>query len=169
MNYEEVEKELDNLKDYILNEIDKNEKLANPMQLLVIDFDETIRKLSLCESPIEKIMLLNLESISKSRGRVIPQYSFDDYNYRVDFYLKLDQNVNIVVECDGHDYHEKTKKQAKRDKKRDRKLQQIPEVDFVFRFTGSEIYNNPEKCASEIEEAFINLGLKRYKRNKVGD
>src|SRR5262245_34455764 len=43
--------------------------------------------------------------------------------------------IRIVVECDGHDYHEKTKWQASRDKRRDRILQRLGYR--VFRFTGS--------------------------------
>lgn len=53
----------------------------------------------------------------------------------------------FVIECDGHDYHEKTKKQAKRDKERDRNMTQLGYT--VIRFTGSEIFENPIVCARE--------------------
>lgn len=43
----------------------------------------------------------------------------------------------IAVECDGHDFHERTKEQAERDKARDRELQMLGWE--VARFTGSEI------------------------------
>lgn len=53
-----------------------------------------------------------------------------------------------VVECDGHDFHERTKEQAARDRSRDRRLQ---EAGFrVFRFTGSELYRDPLGCAVEV-------------------
>lgn len=53
-----------------------------------------------------------------------------------------------VVECDGHEFHERTKEQAKRDRSRDRRLQ---EAGFrVFRFTGSEIYRDPIGCVREV-------------------
>lgn len=42
-------------------------------------------------------------------------------------------------------YHEKTKEQAKRDKARDRYFQSLGLI--VLRYTGSEIYKNPLKCA----------------------
>ena len=60
------------------------------------------------------------------------------------------RTVPLVVECDGHDYHERTKKQAARDKARDRALQAfgLP----VFRFTGSELHKNPVKCAAEVHQ-----------------
>ncbi|MFH1538777.1 MAG: DUF559 domain-containing protein [bacterium] len=58
----------------------------------------------------------------------------------------------IIVECDGHDFHEKTKGQAKKDKQRDRILQS---TGFkVFRFTGSEIWDDPIKC---VDEVFVEL------------
>ncbi|MBA2502348.1 MAG: DUF559 domain-containing protein [Pyrinomonadaceae bacterium] len=54
----------------------------------------------------------------------------------------------IIVECDGHDFHEKTKVQAAHDKRRDRILQSLGYK--VFRFTGSEIHNNAISCALEV-------------------
>lgn len=68
---------------------------------------------------------------------------------RVDFLLILsgwpDRTTGLVVECDGHDFHEKTKEQARRDKARDRALQ---EAGFpIFRFAGSEIYADAAGCA----------------------
>lgn len=57
------------------------------------------------------------------------------------------RTYQILIECDGHDFHERTKEQAARDKKRDRFLQS--KGWQVFRFTGSEIYNDPIACARE--------------------
>ena len=54
----------------------------------------------------------------------------------------------IIVECDGHDYHERTKEQAAHDKSRDRFL--VAEGYRVMRFTGYEIYRDPLKCAREV-------------------
>jgi len=53
-----------------------------------------------------------------------------------------------VVECDGHEFHERTKEQAVRDRKRDRRLQ--AKGYRVFRFTGSEIYKDPLVPVQEI-------------------
>lgn len=65
----------------------------------------------------------------------------------VDFLLELHcgATVLLAVECDGHDFHEKTKEQARRDKARDRAIQaaSVP----IFRFAGSEIYADAGKCA----------------------
>jgi very-short-patch-repair endonuclease len=54
----------------------------------------------------------------------------------------------IIVECDGHEYHERTKEQARRDKQRDRALQSLGFI--VFHYTGSEIWEDVFKCAQEV-------------------
>lgn len=56
----------------------------------------------------------------------------------------------LIVECDGHDFHERDKKQAKRDRSRDRWA--ADNGYDVYRFTGSEIHNNPMKCADQVFE-----------------
>lgn len=55
----------------------------------------------------------------------------------------------VVVECDGHEFHERTKHQAASDKSREREIQT---AGFpVLRFTGSEIWKNPRECVSQID------------------
>ena len=56
-------------------------------------------------------------------------------------------HTQLIVECDGHDFHEKTKEQASKDKKKDRMLQACGYR--VFRFTGSDIWKDPMKCSDE--------------------
>lgn len=55
---------------------------------------------------------------------------------------------SIVIECDGHEFHERTKEQARRDKRRDRDIQESGYP--VFRFTGSEVYSDPFACAKQV-------------------
>lgn len=128
-----------------------------------------------CESPIEKLLLAALfadhrinpwtEIVFMGRSKPSKRYTRSEAifiyqqapvgKYRVDF-LILDCSVPLelkeprwmVVECDGHDYHERTKEQAKRDKQRDRYFQSRNYK--VLRFTGSEIWNDHEACADEI-------------------
>lgn len=54
----------------------------------------------------------------------------------------------VAVECDGHEFHEKTKEQASADKRRDREIQKqrVP----VFRFSGADIWRDVFECAIEI-------------------
>ncbi len=56
------------------------------------------------------------------------------------------ENV-VVIEVDGHDYHERTKEQARRDRSRDRQMMMHGWVPL--RFTGSEIYRDASACAVE--------------------
>lgn len=83
-----------------------------------------------------------------------PQFKIG--RYRVDFLIEqtvpwlpmgLGVAGRVVVECDGHDFHERTKEQAKRDRARDRHLQQQGLV--VLRFTGSEIFQDAAACVKE--------------------
>jgi very-short-patch-repair endonuclease len=56
----------------------------------------------------------------------------------------------LIVECDGHDFHERTKEQARKDRSRDRggQLAGIP----VFRFTGSELWRDALACAEQVHD-----------------
>ena len=82
---------------------------------------------------------------------VQPQYVWR--NFRIDFRISvmcegMVEPFQFFVECDGHEFHERTKEQAERDRSRDREIQSanIP----ILRFTGSEIYRNPFVCVDEI-------------------
>lgn len=127
---------------------------------------------TLCGSPIERAFLAAFLMVAREHAghvalqtgerywrswgndvteiRVWPQAQIGDY--RVDFLLThLDKfdgaMVQIVIECDGHEFHERTKAQAARDRRRDRTLQAAGYP--VHRFTGSEIYKSPVGCADE--------------------
>lgn len=56
----------------------------------------------------------------------------------------------LIVECDGHDFHERTKEQAKKDKSRDRALKMAGYE--AFHFTGSEIWGDPLACSDSVLE-----------------
>jgi very-short-patch-repair endonuclease len=88
-----------------------------------------------------------------------PQVLVD--NYRVDFVAAhrsgLDGVGFVAVECDGHQFHERNKKQATRDKARDRDLQSC---GFrVLRFTGTEIWNDPVACAGEVVDLVRDVSI----------
>lgn len=71
--------------------------------------------------------------------------------YRIDFVLafmsKNFPDLHFGVEVDGHEWHEKTKEQARRDKKRQRDL--LAAGVPIIRFTGSEVFCNAYDCAYE--------------------
>jgi very-short-patch-repair endonuclease len=53
----------------------------------------------------------------------------------------------MLLEADGHNFHDRSKKQASRDRARDRELKKLGYE--VFRYTGSDIWNDPLACATE--------------------
>ncbi len=76
---------------------------------------------------------------------LIPQFQL--CGYRIDWVYRDGQNLTFI-ECDGREFHERTKEQAARDKKRDREIQAHGPI---LRFTGSEIWADPFHCAAQIE------------------
>lgn len=74
----------------------------------------------------------------------------DNNYYKVDFVIfsEINPKIKFAIELDGHEFHEKTKEQVKKDKERERNLQKLGW--HVIRFSGSEVYNNPYKCWIEV-------------------
>lgn len=66
-------------------------------------------------------------------------------HYIVDFYVP---KANLIVECDGHDFHQKTKQQVANDNEREFDLKMAGYN--IIRFSGSQIYNRPFECAKEL-------------------
>jgi very-short-patch-repair endonuclease len=87
---------------------------------------------------------------------IAPQASIA--GYRVDFLLWFIQGgkpTGLAVECDGHDWHEKTKEQASRDKARDRAI--LAAGYPVVRFSGSDIFRDSLKCMSEVNDLLCGM------------
>lgn len=79
---------------------------------------------------------------------VSPQYKIG--NYRVDFLLVNKTHLterSVVVELDGHEFHDKNKAQRAYEKARDRFL--VRSGYRVLHFTGSEVVADPFKVAYE--------------------
>jgi Protein of unknown function (DUF559) len=76
-----------------------------------------------------------------------PNISAGGKTYRADLAF-VGKHTRLIVEADGHDFHERTKAQARHDKSRDRALQAAGWR--VMRFTGSEIYADANRCAHEV-------------------
>lgn len=84
--------------------------------------------------------------------------------YKADFLLWFSYErvvAGVAIECDGHAFHERTKEQASRDKKRDR---EILKAGFpVVRFSGSDIFKSPADCAEQVAD-LLNDALDRVSR-----
>ncbi len=112
-------------------------------------------------SPIEQIFLMEwiFGKHSEDLGvKLIPQKPIETErgNYIVDFMIIFSTSESklgrVVIELDGHDFHEKSKNQVMRDKIRERAL--ISSGATVLRFSGSEVFRNPRACVEEVV-AFI--------------
>lgn len=64
------------------------------------------------------------------------------------FVIGGEHATKLIVELDGHDFHERTPDQAQSDKSRDRELQAMGWQ--VMRFTGREVLQDPTKCYFEV-------------------
>lgn len=110
------------------------------------------------ESPIERAMVEQAHTHGYRVGKrptgsgtvaIRPQQRVG--NYRADFvvaYAFHGAEIDIAVECDGHDFHERTKAQAARDKRRDRFM--TAQGYRLLRFTGAEIHASATRCAADV-------------------
>lgn len=124
------------------------------------------------ESPIEQLLYVSLKTvaelcyiphhdIAKIDGHdyvyglnIQPQHPIK--TYRIDFYVSwsgyisspLKQSKHVAVECDSQQWHERTEKERRYEKKRDREL--ANSGIHTFRFTGKEIIEDPFKPACEV-------------------
>lgn len=130
--------------------------MALEIALHITQFNNDLNR---CESPIERIMYGHLHNrwfASDTIHALYPQQEIqcDGKTYRADFVVEA-RNIHdskpilLAVECDGHDFHEKTKRQASRDKQRDRDFQAAGYA--IMRFSGAEIVKDCGKCVAEIE------------------
>ena len=122
-----------------------------------------------CESPIEMMLALAMKYANLlDAGRYVGADVVDVSNqyeivigktskttYRVDFMIpvyfpKYGFGKSYVIECNGHEFHEKTKDQVAKDNKRQRDLTR--EGYTVINFSGSEIYNDATDCAMQIKK-----------------
>jgi hypothetical protein len=67
-------------------------------------------------------------------------------SYKLDLLL-VGPDGGVAIECDGFEWHERTKQQAAADRARDRELLAIGLA--TIRFTGSEIHHYPDRCAAD--------------------
>jgi very-short-patch-repair endonuclease len=127
-------------------------------------FSRVVRRVTpMTESPIEQHLLDAFEAVGfyysgeaggfvVSDGDVLIAPQFEIGKYRLDFLVTNKKTgEKIDVELDGHDFHERTKEQASRDKARDRYMQ--TNGFKVFRFTGSDVHQDVGRCVREVLSA----------------
>jgi very-short-patch-repair endonuclease len=79
------------------------------------------------------------------------------------FWIPNKPRINIVVECDGFVHHS-TKEAFNTDRQRDRAFKMLG-FD-VFRFSGSEIYNDPVNAPYELVQYLRSRAKERVPRAK---
>ncbi len=113
-------------------------------------------------SPIEQIFLLEWKFADLDRKlnvNLAPHepISTDDGSYEVDFLIVSKDptllTVKIAIELDGHEFHEKTQQQVRKDKVRERAI--LKQGVTVLRFSGSEIVRNGRGCVEEVEKFLL--------------
>lgn len=98
-------------------------------------------------SPIEGIALFYLIKLQSFFGTsnftINSQFKIDEFtaDFMIDF-KRSGEVKKIVIECDGHDFHEKTKEQVEKDKKRDRHF--TAKGFLLLRYSGSELVRQPD-------------------------
>lgn len=88
------------------------------------------------------------DHIAKATFAIVPQFNWG--RYRIDFAIFRSGELALFVECDGHNFHERTPDQALRDRTKDREIQAAGLK--ILRFTGREIHRNAIGCAAEVME-----------------
>lgn len=156
--------ENNNVEDYLIDEL--KEHIGILFNKLNNNFIEAIYN---CESPIEQLLAIEMERVGLRYINLYnPFIEIIDIEkqaeikcgrkkYRVDFQIpviyKNQKNLMFVIECDGYEFHQKTKKQVEYDNKRQRDLQKLGYE--IIRFSGTEIWNDPYGCACEIKNIIL--------------
>lgn len=114
-------------------------------------------------TPIEKIIGCKLVEAQMLYGYLYFNVSFQERieEYTLDFLVKYSSpttNFKVIIECDGHEFHEKTREQVSKDKKRDRYFSKNGFT--IFRYSGSEIVNNPNQVKKDLWDLFYPPELK---------
>lgn len=143
-----MKKDLDYWKDRYYNAIESRKK----------DLESWSNKLT----PIETIALMSLLNCIHFFGQLNLSIKMQHKigKYRVDFLVIYEPTENhdvsrkIIIECDGHEFHEKTKHQAIHDKERDRYFTKSGYT--VLRYTGSELVNDRWILVHDIAELILN-------------
>lgn len=131
----------------------------------------------MCEeikSPIEQIFITAFDLYQQDKKDHIFLFSQAEIKikkkkYFADFLFECDEYVNnyttnkkIIIECDGYEFHQKTKEQVQHDNEREYDLKMAGYE--VLRFSGTQIFNNPIKCAEDT----YNYIFKRIKEDSNG-
>lgn len=111
---------------------------------------------SWCDEPTCAVLWEDREHRTRARSALLLRQQAV-LTYRADFVMvpAIARHVIppvLAIECDGHDFHDRTKQQAAYDRARDREL--LLRGVTTIRFTGSEIHHSPERCAASVIDVY---------------
>ena len=122
---------------------------------IIFDMAYAILESSLIDFKNTAYSLWRQQEIQCGKKTYYADFCFDTDNANECYEYELP--YKLVIECDGHDFHEKTKAQVAKNNERDMDLKKAG-YD-VIHFSGSQIFNNPLKCASDAMELIMkNVG-----------
>jgi len=134
------------------------------------------------KSPVEQLLYCAFQTLKEINGiegddpfevdgkmylhglGILPQEKIG--KYRVDFLITkhfIDHKIHaqaeksVIVECDSQTWHERTEKERRYEKRRDRYLQ--TKGYEIFHYTGKEIMENPFKIAKEAIDFIYNYEI----------
>lgn len=125
------------------------------------------------ESPMESLFYAGYRTYRAIAAFEVPALRMKPQEavgaYRADFMYRFPgadgKEARLVVEVDGHDFHERTKEQAAKDKARDRWM--TGAGYHVMRFTGSEVWANPIGCGEQVTERIYMLHYGMSRRESI--
>ena len=98
----------------------------------------------------ENIYLFSQKEVICNKKRYYIDFEFeaDDYLSHLILGEKIkNSNFKLAIECDGYEFHQKTKEQVQKDNEREYDLKMAGYE--VYTYIYSQIYNNPLKCAED--------------------
>lgn len=103
-----------------------------------------------CCEPVDEADAILLGALAPWKFKVYPQFSigkrYVDFLFQA--YKEGVKKSEILIECDGYEFHDAKIETKIKDKKREREL--MAEGYQLLRFSGSEIYSDATRCAEEV-------------------
>lgn len=113
-----------------------------------------------CDEPTVAVLCEDRENQTRARSAMLMREQ-PVLTYRIDLVMmpallaRYIATPILAIECDGHDFHDRTKQQAAYDRARDREL--LLRGITTIRFTGSEIHHSAERCAAAVIDVYSAL------------
>jgi hypothetical protein len=105
------------------------------------------------------IPILSIQTaINKTNFTSDFRLSFIPYNK--DYSIDSDNKIDLLIECDGHEFHDGTPEVAEKTKQRDRTLVKLGYK--IIHFSGREIRRNPVECVKECYSQLISLIKEKF-------